>query len=230
MACFRLVSFQRQTIPQKQKVTAMTAAADASFWNKIARKYAKRPIDDKDSYQVKLKITQEYLEPDMSVLELGCGTGSTALIHAPHVRHILATDISSEMIAIAEEKLSADVVDNVTFQQATLDDITPPEGGFDAVLALNLFHLLDDPEAAMTRVNAMLKPGGVLVQSTGCLKDMGLIQFAIPVMQFIGKAPYVASFSESDLTLMTERAGFQIVHHWRPGKMAAVFLVARKTA
>ena len=53
------------------------------FWDKIADKYSKQPIVDEASYQKKLQITQEYFKPDMEVLEFGCGTGSTAIIHAP---------------------------------------------------------------------------------------------------------------------------------------------------
>ncbi|EAM49492.1 hypothetical protein WH8501_27790 [Crocosphaera watsonii WH 8501] len=60
------------------------------FWDKIADKYSKQPIVDEESYQKKLTVTQEYFNPDMEVLEFGCGTGGTAIIHAPYVKHIRA--------------------------------------------------------------------------------------------------------------------------------------------
>ena len=44
----------------------------------------------------------------MEVLEFGCGTGGTAIIHAPYVKHIRAIDISGNMIAIAKGKAEAD--------------------------------------------------------------------------------------------------------------------------
>jgi ubiquinone/menaquinone biosynthesis C-methylase UbiE len=40
----------------------------------------------------------------MEVLEFGCGTESTAIAHAPYVKHIQALDISSKMIDIAQGK------------------------------------------------------------------------------------------------------------------------------
>ena len=67
------------------------------FWNKRADKYSKQPVPDEDAYRKKLEKTREYFRPDMDVLEIGCGTGSTAIAHAPYVRHILATDFSSRM-------------------------------------------------------------------------------------------------------------------------------------
>ena len=74
---------------------------EASFWDRHAEGYSKRPIADDAAYQKKLKVTREYFQPDMEVLEFGCGTGSTAISHAPFVKHIRATDISSKMIEIA---------------------------------------------------------------------------------------------------------------------------------
>ena len=68
----------------------------AKFWDRIAERYARTPVADETSYKKKLQITQDYLRPGMEVLEFGCGTGSTALIHAPYVKHIHAIDISSK--------------------------------------------------------------------------------------------------------------------------------------
>ena len=92
------------------------------FWDRHAEGYAKRPVADEAAYQKKLQVTQEYLRPEMEVLEFGCGTGSTALVHAPHVRHIRAIDISAKMLDIARGKAEAAKVGNVTFEQAAIDD------------------------------------------------------------------------------------------------------------
>ena len=60
--------------------------ASSFFWNRIANRYSKQPVGDETAYQKKLQITRDYLEPHMEVLELGCGTGSTAIAHAPPAR------------------------------------------------------------------------------------------------------------------------------------------------
>jgi cyclopropane fatty-acyl-phospholipid synthase-like methyltransferase len=73
----------------------------AKFWDKQAERYAKSPVQDEASYQKKLQKSREYFLPEMEVLEFGCGTGSTALLHAPFVKHILATDVSANMIQIS---------------------------------------------------------------------------------------------------------------------------------
>ena len=79
-------------------------ARKAAFWDRIARKYAADPIADLAGYEATLRRVQDFLSPAYDVLELGCGTGTTALRLAPFTWQMLATDVSAEMIAIAQEK------------------------------------------------------------------------------------------------------------------------------
>jgi len=57
----------------------------------------------------------------MEVLELASGTGSTAIKHAPFVKHIQAIDISSKMIEIAQGKAEAQHIRNITFKHCAVD-------------------------------------------------------------------------------------------------------------
>jgi len=139
----------------------------AKFWDKIAKRYSKRPVADEASYQEKLRVTRTYFRPDAEVLEFGCGTGSTAINHSPYVRHIHAIDISSKMIEIAQEKADEGKVSNVKFEQSTIEGVSVPDQSLDAVLGLSILHLLENKEGAIAKVHRMLKPGGVFVTSTG---------------------------------------------------------------
>ena len=92
------------------------------FWDRIAKRYEKKPVGDEAAYQRKLATTREYFRPSMEVLEIGCGTGSTAIAHAPYVAHIRATDISEKMIEIAKGKATEAgvAVDDATLAAANL--------------------------------------------------------------------------------------------------------------
>ena len=94
----------------------------AKFWEKIADQYSKESIADEAAYQKKLQVTQEYLKPHMEVLEFGCGTGSTAIIHAPYVKHIRAIDFSSNMIEIARRKAEIETLHLTEINSATQFD------------------------------------------------------------------------------------------------------------
>lgn len=203
----------------------------AKIWNRFAKGYAKRPVADQQSYEKKLEVTRGYLRPDMEVMEFGCGTGSTALIHAPYVKHILAIDISSKMIEIAQGKADAAGVENITFKQQTIDELDVPDGTFDAVLGLSILHLLKNKEDAIAKVYRALKPGGFFVSSTGCLgENLSILKLILPIGYFLGLLPLVQFFTVKELKDSLTGAGFEIDHEWQPGKGNSVFIVAKKPA
>lgn len=201
------------------------------FWDAIARKYATDPIADMAGYERTLDRTRHFLKSADTVFEFGCGTGTTALRLAPFAGRIVATDLSGEMIAIAREKAAAEGCRNADFQVATPDWAQWPDGTFDVALGFNVLHLMEGRDAALRSIHRLLKPGGLFISKTPCLKDMGpVIRMAVPVMQFIGKAPYVAFFSAEELERDIEAAGFEIVErgrHGSRGKDVRPFLAAR---
>lgn len=204
----------------------------ARFWDRMANRYAKMPVRDEAAYQRKLQITREYFRPDMDVLEIGCGTGSSALAHAPFVRRIHAIDVSSKMLEIARGKAATARIDNVRFEQATIESVKVQGQSLDAVLALNLLHLVDDKEDFIARVHTMLKPGAVFVTSTPCLADTSFkfLKYVAPAGAFLGLMPMVQVFSAEELVNSLRGAGFSIEHDWRPGKNKPIFVVAKRKA
>lgn len=201
----------------------------ARFWDKVAKRYSRKPISDEVAYQKKLQVTREYLRPDMEVLEFGCGTGSTAIAHASYVKHILATDISPKMIEIAKDKADADDVENVSFKVATIEALDASDSSFDAVLGLSILHLLEDREAAIAKVHKLLRPGGVFVSNTVCLGDkMKWFRFIGPIGRVLGLMPLVRIFTRNELQESLIRAGFEIEYVWQPDEGHVVFIVARR--
>lgn len=201
----------------------------AKFWDKIAKRYSKQPITDETSYQIKLEITQKYLKPYMNVLEIGCGTGSTAIIHAPYVKNIRAIDISSKMIEIAQGKADVKGIKNINFEQSTIEELKVEDQTLDIVLGLSILHLLDNKEEVITRIYKMLKPGGIFISSTMCLKDnMRWLKIIIPIGKLIGLMPLVKFFTKNELESCLCNSGFDIEQSWLPSKGKAVFIVTMK--
>lgn len=203
---------------------------DARFWNRLAKRYAAMPVRDSASYREKLTRTRAVLPDQARLLEIGCGTGSTALAHAPHAADILAIDFSESMIAIARQKAAAEGITNVAFRTAALEDITDADGTFDAVLALNVVHLLRDPPAAIAQMITHLRPGGVLVLSTPCLGDNMYWMRPLAVMlTTAGAFPTLSFFTRDTLETWLTDAGLTIEDNWQPaGAGKAVFHIARR--
>jgi ubiquinone/menaquinone biosynthesis C-methylase UbiE len=203
----------------------------AKFWDNIALRYSQQAIPDIPNYERKLAATQALMLPDMRIIEFGCGTGSTALAHAPYVAHVTATDVSASMVAIGREKAQAAGVTNVSFQQCGVEDFDGPYGCYDMVLALNLIHLLPDAANALKTFYRLLKPGGVFVSSTVCLADrLWYLRPVIHVMQRLGKAPHVSFLRAAAVLQETSDTGFHVDDHWTHGRANSLFLVARKDA
>ncbi|BDM83735.1 class I SAM-dependent methyltransferase [Acaryochloris marina] len=205
-------------------------AQATQFWDKIAEKYSKQPIADEAAYQKKLAVTRDYFRPDMEVLEIGCGTGSTAILDAPYVKHIHAIDFSASMLAIAKSKTEAEKINNVTFEQAAIEDLNVPDQSLDMVLGLSILHLLRDRSAAIARVYQMLKPGGIFVTSTVCIGDtMSWFKLIAPIGRFLGFFPFVAVLTTQELEDSLINAGFELDYQWQPSRGKAVFIVAKKS-
>lgn len=205
---------------------------DARFWDRTARKYAAGPIADMAGYERTLERTRHYLRGDETAFEFGCGTGTTALKLAPFLRRIVATDMSGGMIEIARERAEAEGCANVEFAVATPDAAPWPDKTFDIALGFNVLHLVAARDGALLGVHRLLKPGGLFISKTPCLKEMNaLLRIALPLMQAVGKAPYVAFLSVEELEHELATTGFEIVErarHGSRGRDARPFLVARK--
>lgn len=202
--------------------------SDAKFWDRAAPKYAKDPISDPAAYATTLGRMRAILQPHHSVLELGCGTGSTALELAPGVKAYLGTDVSPGMINIARAKLTDDLPAKLSFAVAPAGDIPP--GEFDAILALNLLHLVPTLEDDLAAIYAALPPDGLFIAKTGMLKDGSFfLRPVIAVMRLLGKAPFVRNLSAPEFKGLLRAAGFEITEDLiQPGIAPRLFTVARK--
>lgn len=206
-----------------------TLPPDIQFWDKFAPRYASMKVADEASYQRKLEVTREYFRPDMEVLEFGCGTGSTAIAQAPYVKHIRAIDISEKMLEIARERAEEAEVENITFEQGSIEDLHAPEASFDAVMGHSILHLVADRHAVIAKVHDLLKPGGVFITSTICLGEkMSLFRIFGRIGYALGLIPRLTVFTVPELADSLTDASFTIDHQWQPAQGKAVFLVAEK--
>lgn len=213
----------------------LVAQSSAPFWNKIAEKYARTPVSDVAAYEHTLRRAERHLSTSGNVLEIGCGTGTTALTLAPRVWHITATDIADKMLEVGQRKQAEQGIKNVAFQRAIDTDL--PDGPFDTVMAFNLLHLTGDLDATLAEIHRVLRPGGLLISKTFCLPAQGgslkfrMIRMALPIMQRLGRAPFVRFLSEEALDRAMIRAGFEIVEADSfPVQDPRRFLVLRKPA
>lgn len=98
------------------------------------------------------------------VLECACGTGMLTEAMAPGCGRIVATDYSAGMLRRARRKCRR--LPNVTFRQGNILRLDFASQSFDAVVAGNVLHLLDDPRQALAELLRVCRPGGRVILPT----------------------------------------------------------------
>ncbi len=100
---------------------------------------------------------------DWEALDVATGGGHTASAVAPHVRRVVATDLTEPMLAAAREFIIAQGAKNVDFRPADAEDLPFPPSSFDLVTCRIAAHHFPDPERFLAEVARVLRPCGLLL-------------------------------------------------------------------
>ncbi|MEL6149586.1 MAG: class I SAM-dependent methyltransferase [Chloroflexota bacterium] len=101
-----------------------------------------------------------------AVLDIATGGGHTALKLAPHVKSVVASDITQKMLDAAEAFITPQA-DNVTFKLADAEDLPFEDATFDVVTCRIAPHHFPDIFKFVLESTRVLKRGGVLVVQDG---------------------------------------------------------------
>ena len=135
------------------------------FWDNIAWVYDifADGINRKANRKL-CKVVAGLISPTDDVLECACGTGLLSGVIAKCCKSLTATDFSAKMLTRARKKYGQ--YPHVRFEQADILHLPYPDARFDAVVAANVIHLLDNPHQALRELDRVCKPGGKLIIPT----------------------------------------------------------------
>jgi len=141
------------------------------FWDNASKNYDKTEERFDYIHNKSRENTKKHLYSSNIVLDYGCGTGTTTCEVANLVKEIHAIDISPKMIEIAKEKANARQIENVNFIATGIFDTRLKKKSFDTILAFNVLHTIPNPDGVMKRIDELLKPDGIFISITPCLRD-----------------------------------------------------------
>jgi len=210
---------------------------ESAVWNKLAAGYDERTLKTyRRAYELSIEKTAAVLALDQRVLEIGCGTGIIALGIASSVEQVVATDISPEMITVAQEKAAHLEITNVTFHVQDGYALPFDDASFDTVLLFNAIHVVQQPDALLREAHRLLKPSGHLVSATDCLGEpvpfpTRLMLGLQKLLKLLGVIPFMWYYTQEDLCRLFEQCGLEIVEtavlHANP---VNAYVLARKPA
>ena len=204
------------------------------FWDKAANKFDKRSKKFDQTEIKTLEKTKKYLNVSDIVLDYGCGTGTMASEIKDKIKQIHGIDISPKMIDVAKRKAAERKIENIDFAQSTIFDERYKRESFDVILAFNILHFLEDTQKVMTKINELLKPGGLIISVTPCLGEkksfINILIFLLVYLQTkMGLIPYMKFFRISELKDSIANGNFQIVEAESLHSIAEqYFIVAKK--
>ncbi len=101
-----------------------------------------------------------------TILDIGCGTGVDTILAAVMtgpLGEVVGIDLVSEMLKRAEANLALTNLNNVTFREASAEDLPFQDENFEVGISNGVFNLVPDKSKALSEVFRVLKPGGRLM-------------------------------------------------------------------
>lgn len=177
--------------------------------------------------KIRKQIVQNYVKPDMKILDIGCGTGSLIIDAAKAGARTTGVDISTGMLAVAQKRIANNRMrDRITLHNAGVVEIDSlfEENSFDLIISTLVFSELycEERALALHQIKKILRPNGTLViavevQPGKPLKKIiyYLVRFPLTVLTYviaqIGTKPFThisEEITESGLNITSEDRSF----------------------
>ncbi len=197
------------------------------FWDRVASVYDLfEDVYNRKVYRGIGKTVADEIKPTDDVLECACGTGAISVFIAPVCKHLTATDFSEGMLRQTARKVRQ--YKNVEIRKADMTELDYPDDSFDAVVAGNVIHLLDDPVAALNELMRVCKPSGKVIIPTYINIYNGKPSRLVKLFEKAG-AHFKRQFDLNTYKQFFANAGFKdVVYHVVEGKMPCAVAVIRK--
>ncbi len=135
------------------------------FAEEYARKHWK--IAEKFGREIIEKLTQRGFQAGR-ILDVGCGFGTTAIVLAQGLpqSEVVGIDLSEPLLELAiQEARAAGLGARVVFGEADVQQIPYEDDAFDAVVNVQMLHIVEDPVAMLDEMERVLVPDGVLFEA-----------------------------------------------------------------
>jgi ubiquinone/menaquinone biosynthesis C-methylase UbiE len=156
-------------------------------------------------------VDQLDLQPHFEVLDVAAGTGHLSRAIAPHVRRVVALDLTPEMLAQGRRDAEQEGLTNLVFEQGEAEALPYPSEAFDLVVnrfALHHFEDLCGPIQEMTRV---CRPGGQVAIIDMVSADDPTVAATHNHLERLRDPSHIRAPTAGELQQLVREAGLNIV-------------------
>ncbi|MCG8417572.1 MAG: class I SAM-dependent methyltransferase [Proteobacteria bacterium] len=150
--------------------------------------------------------------PDCIALDVATGGGHTALKFAPLVDHMIAVDISFNMLVAARDHIHGQAAKNIHFGQADAEDLPFDDESFDLVTCRIAPHHFPSCARFVKECSRVLKPRGLLLVQDHVLPDDASTGRYVDGFEKLRDPSHNHAFSDSQWVGMFEDAGLAVEH------------------
>ena len=105
-----------------------------------------------------------HIQPNMSILDIGCGPGSITIdfAHLVPQGHVTGVEYVPEPLKKAQALASSQGVTNISFEVGDIHSLAFPDNSFDIAHAHQVLQHIADPVQALREMRRVVKPDGIV--------------------------------------------------------------------
>ena len=150
-------------------------------------------------------------KPDWRVLDIGTGTGHTALALAPLVREVVGLDLTEQMLVEARKLADEREIGNVSFQVADVHQLPREfDGSFDLVTCRRAAHHFSDIDCALSEMVRTLRSGGLLLIDDRSVPEEDWVDETMHRLDVLHDESHVRQYRVSQWIELLEKAGLSV--------------------
>ena len=176
-----------------------------------------------------LKVILDFANPQGTeqTLDIATGTGFTAFTFAPKVAHVVATDLTEEMLTKAVELAAAQGIDNIAFSMAAAEALPFADASLDLVTCRIAPHHFQDVPAFLSEVHRVLRIDGLLCMTDSVSPESEKLRAWQNRVEWLRDNSHVYGYPPSQWDAMITDAGFRLekTAHVRNAQMSFLWWV-----
>ncbi len=137
-----------------------------SFWDRVAWLYDILESLNCGAYESMLRGVRQIVPEGARVLDCAAGTGELSIAASEKAESVVCTDLSLPMLEQARKKCIRLGIENIRFEERDIFSMPDEDESYDIVMAGNVLHLIENPEAAIRELCRVTKKGGKLILPT----------------------------------------------------------------